>query len=81
MLSKERDSTHPLLSGLLNVLVCFKERANVECLTAPKVSVDGPVQGELQGAAVEAAMAAHVLVSFVLGVSGPRGISRDMMDR
>lgn len=48
-------STYPLLSGLLDVLVGFKERADVKSLTAPKVSVDGPVKGELQRAAVETA--------------------------
>jgi len=33
--------------------VGFEEGSDVECLAAPEVTVDGPVEGELQGALVE----------------------------
>lgn len=48
--------TYPLLSWLSGVLVGFKEGTDVESLSAPEVSVDGPVKGELQRTAVEAAV-------------------------
>jgi hypothetical protein len=44
---------YPLLSRLCDVLVRFKERPYVHRLSAPEISVDGPVEGELEGAAVE----------------------------
>jgi hypothetical protein len=43
-----------LPTRLLDVLVGFKKGAKVHGLTAPEVSVDGPVEGELQRAPVEA---------------------------
>lgn len=46
---------YPLLSGLCDVLVGLEETADVQGLAAPDVAVDGPVEGELQGAAVERA--------------------------
>ena len=49
--------TYSLLSRLGNVLVGFEEGADVHGLAAPDVSVDGPVEGELEGAAVELAIA------------------------
>ena len=44
-----------MLSGLCDVLVGLEETADVQGLAAPDVAVDGPVEGELQGAAVERA--------------------------
>jgi hypothetical protein len=46
---------YPLLSGLCDVLVGLEETADVQGLAAPDVTVDGPVEGELQRAAVERA--------------------------
>lgn len=46
-----------LLSRLGNVLVRFEEFADVHCLAAPDISVDCPVKGQLEGAAVEGAVA------------------------
>lgn len=46
---------YPLLSGLAHVFVCFEEGADVHRLAAPDIAVDCPVEGQLQGAAVEAA--------------------------
>lgn len=43
------------MSRLADVLVGFEERADVQGLAAPEVAVDGPVEGELQTAAVETA--------------------------
>ena len=48
--------TYGLLSGLCDVLVRFEERSDVHGLSAPDVSVDGPVEGELEGTAVEVAV-------------------------
>lgn len=48
--------TYRLLSGLCNVLVRFEEGSDVHGLTAPDVTVNSPVEGELQGAAVEVAV-------------------------
>ena len=42
-----------MLSGLCDVLVGLEKSANVHGLATPDVTVDGPVEGELQGAAVE----------------------------
>ena len=50
-----RDVTYPLLSRLCDVPVGFKERANVNGLAAPEVSMNGPVESKLQGAPVEGA--------------------------
>ena len=47
--------TYLLLSPLRDLLVCFEERADVDGLTTPEMSVDGPVEGELEGATVELA--------------------------
>jgi hypothetical protein len=46
--------THPLLSRLCDVLVGLEQPAKIQSLPAPEVSVDAPVEGELQGAPVEA---------------------------
>ena len=39
---------YSLLPRLCDVLIRFEERSDVQCLTAPKVSVDSPVKCELQ---------------------------------
>jgi hypothetical protein len=44
---------YSLLSGLGDMLVGLEEGADVDGLAAPEVSVDGPVEGEFEGAAVE----------------------------
>jgi len=54
---------YSLLPWLGDVLVRLEEGADVDSLPAPEVSVDGPVEGELQGAAVELAGGVLVLVS------------------
>ena len=46
-------TAYSLLSRLRDVLVRFEKRADVDRLAAPEVSVNGPVEGELQRAAVE----------------------------
>lgn len=43
---------HSLLSRLANVAVGFEERTDVHGLTAPEVSVDGPIEGQLERATV-----------------------------
>ena len=45
--------THSLLSRFDDILVGLEERADVQGLTAPELTLDGPVEGELQTAAVE----------------------------
>jgi hypothetical protein len=47
-------ASHPQPARLLDVLVGFEEGAEVHGLAAPEVSVDGPVEGELQRAPVKA---------------------------
>jgi hypothetical protein len=42
------EASHPLLSRLANVAVGFKEGANVHGLAAPEVTVDGPVESQLE---------------------------------
>lgn len=49
-------STHSLLSRLCDVLIGFEEGTDVQRLAAPDVAVDGPVEGELERAAVEVAV-------------------------
>ena len=64
---------YPLLSGLGDVLVGFEEGADVHGLAAPDVAVDGPVEGELEGAAVELAVAyIRVGRERAVGVEGVR---------
>ena len=46
-------STCLLLSRVSNVLVCVEEASYVDCLSSPQISVDGPVEGELQRASIE----------------------------
>lgn len=58
-----------LLSWLGNVLVRFEEGSDVDRLAAPEVPVDGPVESELEGAAVELACEASV------NVAGPMSYS------
>lgn len=52
LILNRREASYFLLSRLANVLVRFEESADVHGLSAPDVSVDGPVEGELEGAAV-----------------------------
>jgi hypothetical protein len=49
VLSRE---AYPLLSRFCDVLVRIEEAADVECLAAPEVAVDSPVERELERAAV-----------------------------
>jgi hypothetical protein len=42
-----------LLSWFLHIFVRFEEAADVHGLPAPEMSVDGPVEGELEGATVK----------------------------
>ena len=44
---------YSLLPRLCDMLVRFEERSDVQCLAAPKVTMYGPVQRQLQGAAVQ----------------------------
>lgn len=53
-------ATHPLLSRLCDVPVGLEQVAQVDCLAAPEVAVDAPVEGELEGPPVEASAAASV---------------------
>lgn len=46
--------THPLLSRLCDVPVRLEKTAEVDCLAAPEVSVDAPVERELQRLPVKA---------------------------
>lgn len=48
----ERAPAHLLLSWLPHVLVCFEQRSNVERLSAPDVSVDGPIKSKLEATTV-----------------------------
>lgn len=43
-----------MLPRLCDVFVRFEERSDVHCLTAPEISIHCPVEGELEGVAVEA---------------------------
>lgn len=53
-------SPYLLPPRLSNMLICFEQTANVHRLAAPDISVDGPVQGELQGATIEGARACQL---------------------
>ena len=37
------------------MLVCFKERPDVECLPAPDVPMDAPIKGKFEAAAIQRA--------------------------
>jgi hypothetical protein len=42
-----------LLARIANVPVGFEKGSDINCLSAPDLSVDGPVKGQFQGAPVE----------------------------
>jgi hypothetical protein len=65
-----RRSAYPLLSGLCDVLVGLEETTDVQGLAAPDVAVDGPVEGKLQGLAVERAG------QVIRGMSHARALGR-----
>ena len=48
------------MSRLLDVSLGLKQLADVESLASPEISVDAPVEGELEGPPVEASAAASV---------------------
>jgi hypothetical protein len=52
--------THPHLSRLGNISLGLEQLADVQSLAAPEVSVDAPVEGELEGPPVEASAASSV---------------------
>lgn len=60
-----------MLPGLRDVLVRFEEAADVKCLAAPEVAVDGPVEGEFEGALVEGAEGQKAVLA---GVVARRGV-------
>jgi hypothetical protein len=43
----------PLLSRVRHIAVCLEQGANIDRLAAPKLSMHGPVERELQGAPVQ----------------------------
>ena len=43
----------PLLSRIRHIAVCLEQGANIDGLTAPELSMHGPVERELQGAPVQ----------------------------
>lgn len=62
-----------MLARLNDVPVGLEERADVERLAPPYVAVDGPVEGELQGASVEGAARESVELA---DCSGGRGCAQ-----
>jgi hypothetical protein len=58
-------SVYLLLPWFSDILLSFKEGANVHCLASPQVSVDGPVKGEFEGATVEGAVKVSYLSHVV----------------
>lgn len=44
---------HTLLSRIRDIAILFEQGADVDCLAAPEVPMDSPVERELQGATVE----------------------------
>lgn len=46
------ESTDPLLSWLQHTFVGIKQRSNIKGLGAPDVSMNSPVEGELQAPSV-----------------------------
>lgn len=49
--------TYSHLTGLGNVSLSLEKLADVQSLSAPEVSMDAPVEGELEGPPVEASAA------------------------
>ena len=62
--------SYSLLSRLGDVLVRFEEGANVDSLATPEVSVDSPVEGKLQGAAVKVTCACQYVCAMPMGCRG-----------
>lgn len=56
----EVGKTYPLLSWLSDVLVCLEQAPNVQRLATPEVSVDAPVEGELEGPPIKASASRSV---------------------
>ena len=47
------NETYPLLSWIFNILVCLKQRPNVQSLSPPKIPVNRPIKGKFQGAPIK----------------------------
>ena len=41
------------MSAVFDIAVCVEQGADVDCLAAPEAALNGPIEGELEGAAVE----------------------------
>lgn len=52
--------TYLLLPGVANVLIGLEKGSDINCLSPPDMSVDSPVQGELQRTPVERSMKIEV---------------------
>lgn len=50
---------YPLLSRLRDMLVCVEKRPNIHRLSSPYISMNRPVEGKLQSAAVQTAVSRH----------------------
>lgn len=72
LVGKGNWETHPHLSRVGDVPLGLEEFADVEGLSAPEVSVDAPVEGELQRLPVEAAGARSACARAHQGVTGER---------
>jgi hypothetical protein len=63
--------TYLLLPRVANVLVGLKKGSDINCLSPPDMSVDSPVQGELQRTPVERSMKIEVSAGRTCSLTEP----------
>lgn len=61
----------PLLPRVRDIAVLLEERANIQSLAAPEGPMDGPVEGELEGAAIKRPMGGTVSRASIPRISLP----------
>lgn len=61
----------PLLTRVRDIAVLLEERANIQSLAAPEGAMDGPVEGELEGAAIKRPVRGLVSLASIPQISVP----------
>lgn len=63
------DVSDPLLSRVRDIAVLLEKRANIQSLAAPERPMDGPVEGELEGAAIKRPVRGPVSLASIPQIS------------
>lgn len=63
------DVSDPLLSRVRDIAVLLEKRANIQSLATPERPMDGPVEGELEGAAIKRPVRGPVSLASIPQIS------------